>query len=115
MTESPTAAGGEPDRPDGYTGPALVTVGGGPALTLEVQLAGHFEPISGRYRWQGRVRGLTEALGAADPPAPGTELEIETPQGAGTARVTAVDLWGGHLVRSLAGRPFGGPSADELD
>ncbi|MFC4605225.1 DUF4873 domain-containing protein [Rhodococcus kronopolitis] len=115
MRESPTATGGEPDRPDGYTGPALVTVGDGPVLALEVQLAGHFEPISGRYRWQGRVRGLTEALGAADPPAPGTELEIETPEGTGTARVTAVDLWGSHLVRSVSGRPFGARPQHELD
>lgn len=114
VSEADAGTGVEHNRPDGYSGRALVTVGHRPALTLDVQLSGHFEPISGRYLWQGRVRGLTDALGPADSPCPGAELEIETPQGVGVARVTAVDLWGSHLVEAVSGRPFTALSEDRL-
>ncbi|MFE3290749.1 DUF4873 domain-containing protein [Rhodococcus sp. NPDC059234] len=94
------------DAPDGYAGKALVTVGDHPTLALDVQLAGHFEPISGRYVWHGRVRGLTEALGPDVTIEPGTDLEIETPEGVGAARVTAIDLWGSHMIEGGSKRPF---------
>ncbi len=66
----------EHEEEEGYRGPADVVVGDRPAVTVQVQLAGNFEPISGRYVWHGRVRTLTDALGADADLAAGTELRI---------------------------------------
>lgn len=94
------------DEPDGYAGKALVTVGDHPTLALDVQLVGHFEPISGRYLWQGRVRRLAESMPQGATVQPGAELEIETPEGSGIAKVYAIDLWGSHMIEGESGRPF---------
>ncbi|MFD4368614.1 DUF4873 domain-containing protein [Rhodococcus sp. NPDC058521] len=88
---------------DGYTGPAQVTVGER-TVTTAVQLTGNFEPISGRYLWRGRVRGLTEILGTEVPDK--TTLTITTPDRSGDARVTGLDLWGSHLVEGTTQPPF---------
>lgn len=64
------------EEEEGYRGPADVVVGDRPAVTVQVQLAGNFEPISGRYVWHGRVRTLTDALGADADLSTGTELQI---------------------------------------
>ncbi|MFC7449403.1 DUF4873 domain-containing protein [Rhodococcus daqingensis] len=106
MSDFDAAPDEDHDEPDGYSGKALVTVGGHPTLALDVQLVGHFEPISGRYLWQGRVRRLAESLPDGVTAPPGAELEIETPEGAGVATVTSIDLWGSHMVEGRSGRPF---------
>ncbi|MFD4180997.1 DUF4873 domain-containing protein [Rhodococcus sp. NPDC058514] len=106
MSDFETEPTEDHDEPDGYSGKALVTVGEHPTLTLDVQLVGHFEPISGRYLWQGRVRRLAESLPDGVTAAPGAELEIETPEGSGIAKVSAIDLWGSHMIEGLSGRPF---------
>ncbi|MDV7240513.1 MULTISPECIES: DUF4873 domain-containing protein [Rhodococcus] len=94
------------EEEEGYRGPAEVVVGALPAVTVQVQLAGNFEPISGRYVWHGRVRTLTDALGEDADLSPGTELRITGPQGTATARITGVDLWGSHLVDGVTPPPF---------
>ena len=76
------------EEEEGYRGPADVVVGDRPAVTVQVQLAGNFEPISGRYVWHGRVRTLTDALGADADLSAGTELQITSPEGTATARIT---------------------------
>lgn len=93
------------DEPDGYRGPAHVTVGQHAPVIVDVELSGNFEPISGRFVWRGRVRELTLALGEDAAPA-GTELTITTPDGHGTARVSGLDLWGSHMVDGLTRPPF---------
>lgn len=92
------------DEPDGYRGPAHVTVAGHAPVTVDVELSGNFEPISGRFVWRGRVRELTHAVGA-DVTA-GTELIISTPEGSGVARVSGLDLWGSHMVDGVTRPPF---------
>lgn len=99
------ADGHEHDEPDGYRGPAHVAVGQQPAVIVDVELSGNFEPISGRFVWRGRVRELTQALGEDAAPA-GTELTITTPDGSGTASVSGLDLWGSHMVDGLTRPPF---------
>lgn len=107
MTDSTGAAhpAAEPDEPDGYRGPARVTVGAHPAVTVDVELAGNLEPISGRFVWRGRVRELTRALGDEAVTA-GTDLTIETPAGSAVARVSGLDLWGSHMVDGVTRPPF---------
>lgn len=88
---------------DGYSGPAEVTVGEH-TVTTDIQLTGNVEPISGRYLWRGRVRGLTEILDTEVPDK--TALTITTPNGSGDAQVTGLDLWGSHLVEGTTQPPF---------
>ena len=106
MSDFSAETGEDHDEPDGYSGRALVTVGAHPTLALDVQLVGHFEPISGRYLWQGRVRRLAESMPDGVTVEPGAELEIETPEGSGIATVSSIDLWGSHMIEGRSGRPF---------
>jgi hypothetical protein len=96
----------EHDEPDGYRGPAHVTVGQRPPVIVDVELSGNFEPISGRFVWRGRVRELTRALGGGVDPTAGTELTVTTPSGSGVARVSGTDLWGSHMVDGVTRPPF---------
>ena len=101
------SAGHDDDDAGGYTGPATVTVGGRRPVEANVQLIGHFDPIAGRYVWQGRIRGLAAVSDPADPPvADGTEVRISTPHGAGEGTVSAEDAFGGHVVRGVSSPPF---------
>ena len=93
------------DEPDGYRGPAHVTVAPHPPVLVDVELAGNFEPISGRLVWRGRIRELTRALGGLEVAA-GTDVVIETPAGSGVARVGGTDLWGSHMVDGVTRPPF---------
>ncbi|WP_346764832.1 DUF4873 domain-containing protein [Rhodococcus sp. HNM0569] len=101
---------GHHDEPEGYRGDAEVTVvpsegGAVSPVTVKVEFAGNFEPISGRYLWHGRVRSLGEKL-AGTPVDIGTELTVTTPEGTATARVIAIDLWGSHMVEGISAPPF---------
>ncbi|WP_433607007.1 DUF4873 domain-containing protein [Prescottella agglutinans] len=96
----------ERDEPDGYRGPAHVTVGQQPPVIVDVELSGNFEPISGRFVWRGRVRELTRALGGGVDPTAGAELTVTTPHGSGVARVSGTDLWGSHMVDGVTRPPF---------
>ena len=52
-TGSPDA--GSPGE-DGYDGPAELVLDGEAPVSIEVSLRGHFDPISGSYRWYGLRR-----------------------------------------------------------
>lgn len=101
----------EPDRDDpdsdGYTGPATVTVGQRRPVEVAVQLIGHFDPIAGKFVWQGRIRGLAAASDPADPPvAEGTTVRVQTPRGSGDGVLSAQDVFGGHIVTGVGPPPF---------
>lgn len=109
MTASNKYSGGVTDftdEPDGYRGPAHITVEGHAPVIVDVELSGNFEPISGRFVWRGRVRELTRALGAETEVTAGSELTIATPEGSGVARVSGLDLWGSHMVDGVTRPPF---------
>lgn len=101
------------DEPDGYRGPAQVTVDGHRPVIVDVELSGNFEPISGRFVWRGRVRELTAALGGDVVVPPGTELTIATAEGSGVGTVSNMDLWGSHMVDGLTRPPF--PVMEDTD
>ncbi|EOM76681.1 DUF4873 domain-containing protein [Rhodococcus rhodnii] len=91
---------------EGYRGNASVSVPGAPtAIDTTVDLMGSFEPISGRFHWYGRVRGLADALPDLDLPT-GTELTVDTPDATVTVVVTGRDLWGSHMVDGRGAPPF---------
>ena len=90
-----------------YSGSATVTVAGRRPVEVGVQLVGHFDPIGGKFVWQGRIRGLTAASDPNDPPvSDGTDVHITTPHGAGDGLLAAQDAFGGHVVTGVGAPPF---------
>ncbi|HZC73831.1 MAG TPA: DUF4873 domain-containing protein [Jatrophihabitans sp.] len=88
---------------DGYEGPAEL-LDGGAVIPVEVKLGGHFDPISGKYNWYGRVAASpqVEELVAA-----GTrELRLRTPYGEVSTVLSDVDTWGRPRVAGFGAAPF---------
>jgi hypothetical protein len=87
----------------------------GPAGSFEVQahLAGHFSPLTGDYRWRGRLSaepGLTEAYDNG-----ARSVIVRTPDGhEGVGTLDSPNLWGGHPVKGSGTPPFAVPRI-ELD
>lgn len=101
------------EEPSGFSGPAEVTVAAHSTVTVQVELTGNFDPLAGRFRWQGRVRGLTAELAPAAAPTRGEQLSIRTPFGVATATVTHIDLWGSHMVDGESDPPFAAMQSDD--
>ncbi|GAB3721412.1 DUF4873 domain-containing protein [Nocardiopsis oceani] len=83
------------------------------AESFEVQahLAGHFEPLTGDYRWKGRLSaapGITEAYERGV-----RTVVVRTPEGhEGVGTLDAPNLWGGHPVNGAGTPPFAVPQID---
>ena len=88
---------------DGYTGPAEL-VGEGGAVAVEVKLAGHFEPISGKYRWYGRVSDSEAVRALLSGGA--RQVTLRTPHGEVTTSLGDVDPWGRPRVEGFGAAPF---------
>ena len=86
----------EHEEPEGYEGPADVTVDG-VTRAVRVALGARFDPLAGSVVWSGRV-----ALGAAAR----TRLEIGTPHGTSEAEATERDPWGNTRVTGVGRPPF---------
>lgn len=108
------------DEEEEYKGPVRVllsppTDGDDESTTVEVRahLAGHFSPLTGDYRWKGRLsagEAITEAYenGMRD-------VLVRTPGGhEATGRLEAPNLWGGHPIHGRGTPPFAVPHV-ELD
>lgn len=95
------------DETEGYSGPATMLVDE-VEHSVELTVTGHFEPISGKYTWYGRVRGLTEVTNDI-------EVLLRTPEAEARASVTEKDLWGNHLIRGIDAPPFPAFDASALD
>lgn len=88
---------------DGYAGPAeLVTEAA--IVPVEVQLAGHFDPISGRYRWYGRVAASDEVARLLAGGA--RQVRLRTPHGEVATGLSDVDPWGRPRVEGFGAAPF---------
>jgi hypothetical protein len=95
---------------DGYEGRATLRVED-TELSVDVVLAGNFEPIDGKYHWYGRVRAsaeLTELVGARKAGA-----SIETPHGAADGRLADPDPWGRYRISGTGRPPFPVPTTLE--
>jgi len=88
---------------DGYQGPAEL-VAGDTSVAVTVTLAGHFDPISGKYSWYGRVAATedVQALLAAGV----REVLLRTPHGAVRTALSDVDPWGRPRVEGFGPAPF---------
>lgn len=95
MTESPDE--------DGYDGPAEL-LDGDAVVPVTVKLAGHFDPISGKYSWYGRVAAspAVDALLAAG----ARRVRLRTPHGEVETALSDVDPWGRPRVEGFGQAPF---------
>lgn len=88
-----------------YRGAALLTLGG-ERLGAEVVLAGHFEPLDGKYHWYGRVTG-SAAVRAMRERAPRGAVDVAVPgREPVAARLTEVDPHGNVRVEGVGRPPF---------
>jgi Domain of unknown function (DUF4873) len=88
---------------DGYEGPATLRVDT-TELPVTVTLAGHFEPIDGKYHWYGRIHPnhtLTTLVGAKK-----TQAHLKTPTGESTGALTDPDPWGRYRITGTTTPPF---------
>ncbi len=96
MTDAP------PDE-DGYEGPAEL-IDGDTAVAVQVKLAGHFDPISGSYRWYGRVGASPEVAVLAQ--NGGRKVLLRTPFAQVETALSDVDPWGRPRVEGFGATPF---------
>lgn len=88
---------------DGYTGPAEF-LDGQAVVPVQVTLAGYFDPISGKYRWYGRV---TASPAVADLVENGSRtVVLRTPHAQAETALTDVDPWGRPRVEGFGAAPF---------
>lgn len=88
---------------DGYEGPAELLVEGR-TVAVTVTLAGHLDPISGHFRWYGRVAASPEV---ADLLARGARaVVLRTPHAEVDTTLTDVDPWGRPRVEGVGQAPF---------
>ena len=96
-----------PAAEEEYDGPARLVVAGR-TLAVHARLSGHFEPISGRYRWAGRLRAEEELHAAVQPNA---AVRLETDPGhAADATIRERDPWGGFRISGTGRPPFAVPT-----
>lgn len=88
---------------DGYTGPAQL-LDGDRLVEVEVDLAGHFDPISGKYAWYGRVAASPEVAALVE--AGARRVRLRTPFAEVDTALTDVDPWGRPRVEGFGAAPF---------
>jgi len=88
---------------DGYEGPAEL-VDGVRGVRVDVKLAGHFDPISGSYKWYGRVAASREVAALLE--AGVRKVILRTPHAAVETSLSDVDPWGRPRVEGFGATPF---------
>jgi len=92
-----------PHDDDGYQGPATLRVDD-TDVPVTVTLAGHFEPIDGKYHWYGRIQpseSLTTLLGTRR-----AKAHLTTPQGQAHGDLADPDPWGRYRITGTTPPPF---------
>jgi hypothetical protein len=88
---------------DGYDGPAEL-LDGATAIPVAVKLRGHFDPISGKYNWYGRVAASPEVDALVSGGA--RKVRLRTLHGEVDTALTDVDPWGRPRVEGFGTAPF---------
>ena len=94
---------------EGYDGAATLVTDDG-EVPVAVTLRGLFQPIDGRYHWHGRIARdeRVDAHGRA-----GATVELRTPAGAATGRLSDVDPWGRYRIAGVGRPPYPLPEGTE--
>lgn len=108
MTRSEPADDPAPDLHggEGYTGPGELAVAG-TVIAVHLDLRGAFQPIDGRFHWQGRVAaasGLDSLAGAL--PGGSTSVAVRTAYGESIGHVSDPDPWGRLRLTGTGTPPF---------
>ncbi|GAB2484624.1 DUF4873 domain-containing protein [Jatrophihabitans fulvus] len=92
-----------PDE-DGYDGPAELLDADGAATPVTVKLRGHFDPVTGKYSWYGRVAAdpAVTALVERNP----RSVTLRTPHAEVATALADVDPWGRPRVEGFGEAPF---------
>ena len=98
----PDSADETPDE-DGYDGPAEL-VDGETTVAVTVTLRGHFDPISGKYSWYGRVAASPEVAALVEGGA--RKVRLRTPHAEVETALSDVDPWGRPRVEGFGATPF---------
>jgi hypothetical protein len=102
-----TGGGTEGAADEEYDGPARL-VAGDREVVVHARLSGHFEPISGSYRWAGRLHPSAELSAAV---RPNEEVRLLTEGGrAADATIREADPWGGFRICGSGRPPFAVPT-----
>lgn len=86
-----------------YAGAAEILAEEQAAITVQVQLRGHFEPIDGRFHWYGRI-DANDSL--AERHRSGSTVALKTPHGIAAGKIADVDPWGRFRITGLGTPPF---------
>ncbi|WP_047871870.1 DUF4873 domain-containing protein [Nocardiopsis sp. RV163] len=116
----PVTDGARPSEPSEPSSGAKGTTGAadaggaaeeGVAVRVRAHLAGHFSPLTGDYRWRGRLSSSQEVTAAFREGV--RTVVVRTPDGfEGTGVLDEPDLWGGHPVAGAGSPPFAVPHVD---
>jgi hypothetical protein len=88
---------------DGYDGSAEL-VDTTTTIPVEVQLRGHFDPISGKYSWYGRVAATPEVAAFVESGV--RKVRLRTPHAEVETALSDVDPWGRPRVEGFGAAPF---------
>ena len=88
---------------DGYDGPAEL-VAGEQVVAVTVTLGGHFDPISGSYRWYGRVAASPDVAALAKDGR--RAVLLRTPHAEVATTLSDTDPWGRPRVEGFGAAPF---------
>jgi len=91
------------DDEDGYDGPAEL-LDGEACVPVEVKLRGHFDPISGKYSWYGRVAAAPAVTALVEGGA--RTVTLRTPHAEVETTLSDVDPWGRPRVEGFGEVPF---------
>lgn len=111
VTDGSGASGVENAADTRGTADAEGTEDEGVAVRVQAHLAGHFSPLTGDYRWRGRLSPSPEVTAAFR--AGARTVVVRTPDGfEGTGVLDEPNLWGGHPVNGAGSPPFAVPHVD---
>jgi hypothetical protein len=102
-TEHMSEHNGEHSDEDGYDGPAEL-IDGTTAVAVDVRLRGHFDPISGKYSWYGRIAASPEVAELVHGGA--RTVRLRTPHAEVETALADVDPWGRPRVEGFGDAPF---------
>jgi Domain of unknown function (DUF4873) len=88
---------------DGYDGSAEL-IDGTTTIPVEVKLRGHFDPISGKYSWYGRVAATPEVASLVDGGV--RKVRLRTPHAEVETALSDIDPWGRPRVEGFGDAPF---------
>ncbi|ASU82843.1 DUF4873 domain-containing protein [Nocardiopsis gilva YIM 90087] len=106
------------DEEEEYRGAVTLLIlseGGEPAtVALDAHLAGHFDPLTGAYRWVGRLSPDPAVTSAFEQGR--TEVVVRAADGReGRGSLGEPNVWGGHTVTGTGTPPFAVPEVDPDD